>query len=268
MSKSIKFTGDTYLDGSSVRIPKIANEQTLNGIFRRFSTSASGWDAQIKELQTYIDNQCTYGAYFINCNMHGAHGIAFVERASDLYASFVIFSYSYFQWYRKYAGTWYSEQNMMSYEGHTEPYKLIYEGKLGAQTQDFYFSHNFQKGKTYDLFIEGVGASPADYSILPNSGWWTFLLDRVGGSEGTHYYEHQNTYLQFRLDASFSVHYVFQYLDNGLISVHGDWVNRTSCDSMYSRHIDGISNNAFNPWTSLYFAGTFPAGMHTRVYER
>lgn len=268
MAKSIKFTNDTYLDGSNVRIPQIAKEQNLNGIFLRFSTSASGWDAQVKELQDFIDTHCTYGSYFINCNMNGAHAAAMVEKASELYESFLLFSYSAFQWYRKYNGSWSGVNNIVTDTNHVDHYKLIYDGKLGAAQQDFYFNYNFKKGKTYDLFIEGVGASPVDYSVLPNSGWWTFLLDRIGGSEGNHYYEHINSYLTFRLDAVFTVHFTFQYLDNGIITVHGDWINRTNRNSLYSRHIMGASNNAFDLWTSLYFAGTFPAGMRTRVYER
>lgn len=266
MAKSVKFTNDTYLDGSNVRIPRIAHEQNLQGLFRFFSTSASGWDNQVKELEDYIDSQCIYGAYFINCNMNGAHVIALVERASDQYASFILFSYTYLQWYRKTQGVWHnSSPNIIP---SIDTSTLIYQETFVSSQTDRMISYNFKDYKTYDLFIEGSNASPVDYSVLPNSGWYTFVMDRTGGSTGNHYYESLNTYLQFRLDADFSVHYVFRKLPSGRIAVHGDWVNRTSNGGLYSRHINGVSNDVFTDWTSLYLAGTFPAGMRIRIYER
>ena len=106
MSKSVRFTEDTYLDSSAVRISEVNRGRNLSSMLKAWSTGTSGFDAQISEFQNWIKNNCEVGTTIVDCLLNGVHYSAIIEKASNTYMSFIIFGYGNSILYKCNNGGW------------------------------------------------------------------------------------------------------------------------------------------------------------------
>lgn len=105
---NLRVNGDITgnITANNVVVPGFNSQGILTNIMQYWSSSdTSSFNTQLTEFKNYVLNTITAGTTFVTCNFNGNHLTAWVEKANNNYASFILANYGKFSQYR-YSGTW------------------------------------------------------------------------------------------------------------------------------------------------------------------